>query len=74
MLRWVLIFLAIALISAVFGFGGIAGAAAGIAKFIFYLFVILFVVSLGAVYLSSPFLLEAIFYSGKAENLNNSHL
>ena len=46
MLRWVLIFLAIALISAVFGFGGIAGAAAGIAKIIFYLFVILFVVSL----------------------------
>ena len=29
---------------------------------------------LGAVYLSSPFLLEAIFYSGKAENLSNSHL
>ncbi len=31
-------------------------------------------VLLGPVYLSSPFLLEAIFCSGKAENLSNSHL
>src|SRR5690606_16659456 len=38
MLRWALIFLVVALIAALFGFGGIAGAAAGIAKFIFFAF------------------------------------
>ncbi|CAM3891200.1 hypothetical protein VA7868_04489 [Vibrio aerogenes CECT 7868] len=30
--------------------------------------------ALERVYLSSPFLLEAIFYSGKAANLDNSNL
>jgi uncharacterized membrane protein YtjA (UPF0391 family) len=38
MLRWAVIFLVIALIAAVFGFTGIASAAAGIAKFLFFLF------------------------------------
>jgi uncharacterized membrane protein YtjA (UPF0391 family) len=38
MLRWAVIFLVIALIAAVFGFTGIAAAAAGIAKFLFLLF------------------------------------
>lgn len=37
MLRWTITFLVIALIAAVLGFGGIAGAAAGIAKIIFLL-------------------------------------
>jgi uncharacterized membrane protein YtjA (UPF0391 family) len=46
MLRWTLIFLVIAIIAAIFGFGGIYVAAAGIAKFLFFLFVILFVLSL----------------------------
>ncbi|NLY37487.1 MAG: DUF1328 domain-containing protein [Tissierellia bacterium] len=46
MLRWSGIFLVIALIAAVFGFGGIMESAAGIAKILFYLFLILFVVSL----------------------------
>lgn len=36
MLKWTLIFLAFALVAAVFGFGGIAGAAAGIAKMLFF--------------------------------------
>ena len=36
----------VALVAAVLGFGGIAGAAAGIAKLLFWVFVILFVVSL----------------------------
>ncbi len=36
MLKWTFIFLAFALIAAVFGFGGIAGAAAGIAKILFF--------------------------------------
>ena len=46
MLRWTIIFLVIAIISAVFGFGNIAASAAGIAKGLFYIFVILFVLSL----------------------------
>lgn len=41
MLKWALIFLVIALISAALGFGGIAGAAAGIAKFLFIAFLII---------------------------------
>jgi len=41
MLRWALIFLVIALVAALFGFGGIAGAAAGIAQFLFWGFVII---------------------------------
>ena len=46
MLGWTLTFLVIALVAAVFGFGGIAVAAAGIAKILFYIFLILFVASL----------------------------
>jgi uncharacterized membrane protein YtjA (UPF0391 family) len=46
MLSWSITFLIIALIAAVFGFGVIAGAAAGIAKILFILFLIAFVVSL----------------------------
>ena len=40
MLRWALIFLIIALAAALFGFTGIAAAAAGIAKFLFFLFLV----------------------------------
>jgi uncharacterized membrane protein YtjA (UPF0391 family) len=46
MLGWALGFLIIALIAAVFGFGGIAVAAAGIAKFLFFVFLVLFVATL----------------------------
>lgn len=46
MLRWIVIFLVIALVAALLGFGGIASASAGIAKIIFYVAIILFVVSL----------------------------
>jgi len=46
MLRWALIFLVIALIAAALGFTGVYVAAAGIAKLLFYIFVVLFVVSL----------------------------
>jgi uncharacterized membrane protein YtjA (UPF0391 family) len=48
MLNWALTFFIIALIAAIFGFTGIAVAAAGMAKIIFYLFLILFLVSLVA--------------------------
>jgi uncharacterized membrane protein YtjA (UPF0391 family) len=46
MLYWALVFLVIALVAALFGFGGIAVAAAGIAKSLLFLFVIIFVVTL----------------------------
>lgn len=46
MLRWALIFFVVALVAAVFGFWGIVAAAAGIAKVLFFLFLVLFLVSL----------------------------
>jgi uncharacterized membrane protein YtjA (UPF0391 family) len=46
MLRWAIGFFIVALIAAVLGFGGIAIAATGIAKLLFYLFLILFLVTL----------------------------
>ena len=46
MLYWAVVFLIIAIIAAVFGFGAIAGTAAGIAKILFFIFIVLFVVSL----------------------------
>ena len=41
MLRWALIFLVISLIAALFGFTGISVAAAGIAKVLFFIFVVI---------------------------------
>ena len=46
MLGWALTFLVVALIAGVLGFTSIAGAAMGIAKIAFFVFVVLFVVSL----------------------------
>jgi len=46
MLRWALAFFIVALIAAVFGFFGIATAAAGIAKLLFFVFLVLFLISL----------------------------
>ena len=46
MLGWAIGFFIIALLAALFGFGGIAGAAAGIAKLIFFGFLVLAVLSL----------------------------
>jgi uncharacterized membrane protein YtjA (UPF0391 family) len=46
MLRWALGFFVVALVAALLGFGGIAVAAAGIAKILFYIFLILFLVTL----------------------------
>lgn len=45
MLNWTITFLFIAVAAAVLGFSGIAGAAAGIAKILFGLFLILFLIS-----------------------------
>ena len=46
MLHYAVVFLVIALIAALLGFGGVAGAAAGIAKILFGVFISLFLVSL----------------------------
>lgn len=46
MLGWALTFLVIALIAAVFGFTGVYQASAGIAKILFFVFLVLFVISL----------------------------
>lgn len=46
MLSWSLAFFVTAVIAAVFGFGGIAGTATGIAQVLFFLFLVAFMVSL----------------------------
>jgi uncharacterized membrane protein YtjA (UPF0391 family) len=46
MLRWAAIFFVIAIIAAVFGFTGIAAGAAEIAKILFFVFLLVFVVTL----------------------------
>lgn len=46
MLSWAVTFLVIALVAALLGFGGIAGTAVGIAKIIFFVFLVLFLVSI----------------------------
>ncbi len=45
MLSWALVFLVVALIAGLLGFTSIAGAAVGIAKILFFVFVIMAVVS-----------------------------
>ena len=52
MLRWALIFLIVALIAAALGFTDVAAASAGIAKVIFFIFVLLFALAvLGGLFL-----------------------
>lgn len=46
MLEWAIGFLIVALIAALFGFTGIAKGAASIAKVLFYIFLVVFLVSL----------------------------
>lgn len=46
MLRWTIIFLIIALVAAVFGFGNVAAGATSIAKVLFFIFIVLFLVTL----------------------------
>ncbi len=45
MLGWAVTFLIIALVAALFGFGGIAGTAVEIAKLIFFVAIVLFAIS-----------------------------
>ncbi len=48
MLRYAIIFFIVAIVAALFGFGGIAAGATEIAKILFFVFLVLFVVSLVA--------------------------
>ncbi|GGH19804.1 UPF0391 membrane protein [Alsobacter metallidurans] len=45
MIRWAIIFLVVALIAAALGFGGVAGTAMEGAKLLFYVAIVLFVIS-----------------------------
>lgn len=45
MLYWAASFFLIALLAAVFGFGGIASGAVDIAKVLFFIFIVLFIIS-----------------------------
>jgi uncharacterized membrane protein YtjA (UPF0391 family) len=46
MLGWALLFFILAIVAAVLGFGGIAGAMTGIAQILFFVFLIVFIISL----------------------------
>lgn len=46
MLYWALVFLVVALVSGLLGFGGLASTAAGIAQVLFGIFLIIFLVTL----------------------------
>jgi uncharacterized membrane protein YtjA (UPF0391 family) len=46
MLYWAVVFFVVSIVAALFGFGGIASSAVGIAKVLFFIFIILFAVSL----------------------------
>ena len=53
MLVWSVLFFAIAIVAALFGFSGAASTATSIAQFIFYIFAILLAISLVASFLKS---------------------
>jgi len=46
MLSWSLTFFVVALVAAIFGFGGIASGAASIAQILFFIFLVAFIISL----------------------------
>ena len=46
MLRWAMLFLVVALIAALFGFTNVAGTSMAAAQVVFFVFLVLFVVSL----------------------------
>lgn len=50
MLYWAVIFLILAIVAAIFGFGAIAAAGVEIARILFWVFVVLFIISLIAGY------------------------
>ncbi len=46
MLYWALVFFVLAIVASLFGFGGLASAFGGIAKILFFLFIVLFILAL----------------------------
>jgi uncharacterized membrane protein YtjA (UPF0391 family) len=46
LLHWAIVFLVIALVAALFGFGGLAGTAVGAAKILFWVALVIFVIAL----------------------------
>lgn len=46
MFYWALMFLLVAIVAGVFGFGGVAGTASGIAQVLFFIGIVLFLVTL----------------------------
>jgi uncharacterized membrane protein YtjA (UPF0391 family) len=46
MLYWALVFFIVSLIAALFGFTGIAVATAGIARILFFIFIVMFILAL----------------------------
>ena len=56
MLTWAVVFLLIAIVAAVFGFRNVEGVAIQIAKILFFIFLVLFIVSLifGLVGMQTP--------------------
>ena len=46
MLYWAAVFFIIAVVSGIFGFGGVAAASVGISKVLFFIFLISFIISL----------------------------
>jgi len=46
MLNWIITFFVLAIVAAIFGFGGLAGTFAGVARLLVLVFVVLFVASL----------------------------
>ncbi len=54
MLYWALVFLLVAVVAGLFGFGAIASTATGIAQVLFFVFLVLFVASLARGLLARP--------------------
>ena len=46
MLCWAVVFFILALVAGLFGFGGLAATAGGIAQILFFIFLVLFLISL----------------------------
>ena len=46
MLKWAVVFFVVAIVAAIFGFGNISDAATDIARILFFIFLVLFLISL----------------------------
>jgi len=71
MLGWSIFFLIVAIIAAVFGFGGIAVAATDIARLLFVVFLVLFVISLLLGWRSTSPPLSHIWFRSSHRGCNN---